>query len=960
VERKNDGTYSNAEISFPAPQSSFSKESSPSKDRSKALLLLLDLLVYLVCAAGIAVSLNLFRLDLFRTLTRITEQPVGTITFKYKAAQRRFVDRVLWDRLRKESPVYNGDFIRTAELSEATITFPGGTVIDLAENSLIQIHEDSRGARIDIDGGGLSVNAAASASELVLASGESLIAVEAGAVVDAGVEGGGFLFRVVEGAAQYTDGGGTGRASAGDAFALGGGSREVRGASALSPRPAARFLNPERGTLPIPFRWNRINLTPEEPVRLEIAGDREFTRVVFREDYAGTTASVDLEAGSWYWRLSPAGGENAGSADAAALSASLSLKIIPAAPPVLITPAEGYRYEFRLKRPSVRFQWTEAAEAASYILEAADNPGMAGPALSREVRGTSLYTSELGPGTWYWRVRPVYPAAYEGVPGAGAPASFRITQSGTLRAPELRNPPDQGLVNVAAGRELYFSWRGEAEARSYTIRISANRDLSSPLVNETVGDNFYGYRTGRNLIGPGNYYWAVLQTDGEGNPSALSPARSFTALEGEVIQRTVFPPEGYTIGMTMLPDLRFTWKTNLTLPARFQISGRADFSRPEIDEAVSGEVFQGRPLPEGIWYWRIHARGPGGTVFETPPKSFTAAPPLPAPALEQPGPDGRVLVQEEEPVVFSWGAAAGAEYYQFKLYYGGENRPVYENNLVEGTSHSIPMDAYADGRYRWTVQGFTPESARSTRRTGLLSEGAFIARKLHPVSLDYPEDGAAVEGLRAYREPGTVRWSSADPVASSRFILSRNRDLSGQAEAVIADPSASVTLPRLREGDYYWTVRAETADGFDISARAARLFRVLPIPPLPAAANRLPRDGTVLTGTELRQNRRIAFSWDAVPGATGYLFTVTQAGRAVIPERLLRETGFALEDLTLLDLGEFVWRVEAVLAEPARERREEEEIIQRGEIGENRFRIAFALPGVPDLPEPGTLYGRED
>jgi hypothetical protein len=284
------------------------------------------------------------------------------------------------------------------------------------------------------------------------------------------------------------------------------------------------------------------------------------------------------------------------------------------------------------------------------------------------------------------------------------------------------------------------------------------------------------------------------------------------------------------------------------------------------------------------------------------------------------------------------------------LYYEADrNNAIYENNLAEETRESLSMDSYPDGIYRWTVRGLAPESSRNTRRTGLLSEGVFSARKLRPVSLDYPGNGAAFEGLRAYREPAALRWSSADPVGTSRFILSARSDFTGPPVALINNPSQRVTLPRLRAGTYYWTVRAETPDGFDVSARAPRRFRVLPISPLPEAANRLP-------GAELRANRRIVFSWDAVAGATGYLFILENVamGKTVIRRGPMTETTLTLEDLTLLDLGTFTWRLEAVLAEPAGE------IIQRGKTGENRFTVDFGLPGTPELRKPGILYGREE
>jgi hypothetical protein len=917
----------------------------------------MDFFIYIFCIGGIVISLNFFRLDLFKTLTRHMEEPVGKITFKYKAAQRRFTDRLLWDRLQRESPVYDGDFIRTAESSEATITFNEGSMIDLEENSLIQIKANSGGALIDINEGVVNANAAVSAG-LVLSSGNSRITVDSGAVISAGVGEGEFLLQVVEGSAFFSGDTGAGTVSAGQIFASGEG--VLAAAAALSPPPAARFLNPNPGKLPIPFRWNRENLAPDTRVRFEIAEDREFTRPLVREELAGDAVTVDLDTGSYFWRISAVDSDGN---PAPHSSKYFSLKVLAAVPPVLISPAADYTYHFRVKNPAVQFQWEETAGAFSYRLEVADNPGLENPVLSQEVLGTSLYSSELGAGRWYWQVQPVFPRNYIGDMGSGSPASFRITQSGGLGSPVLQSPADQGILNISAARgDFYFSWKHEPEAQSYTIRFSQNRDLSDPVITGTVRNNFYVYPAGETGLKPGLYYWGVFQTDRGGNDSALSPARTLIVLEGELLQRTVFPPDGYTIGSTMLPELSFIWKTNLSQQSRLQISARTDFSRPVVDEVVRGETVRGQRLPEGTWYWRILTQDAAGNSFETPPKTFTVVPPLSAPVPEQPARENRVVVQEGKPVVFSWKASPGADYYQFKLYHGeNRSRPVYTNSFVEETSRLVSMDRYGEGNYYWTVQGFIHESIRNTQIAGLVGEGAFTARKVRGVTLRSPPDGAVFEGLAAYRQPETVRWSSAEPLASSRFILSRNRNLTGQDVTVLDGPPTAITLPRLTEGNYYWTIQAKTIDGIDISA-PPRLIRILPLPLLRQASNRTPPDGTVITGETLRQNRKLSFSWEAVPDATGYFFTLLGGeNQEILRAGPLPATVFTLEDLRVLDRGEFVWQVEAVMAEPGQDREENRgTILRRGEIGKNRFILEYAPPGTPDLRKPRVLYGRRE
>jgi hypothetical protein len=151
--------------------------------------------------------------------------------------------------------------------------------------------------------------------------------------------------------------------------------------------------------------------------------------------------------------------------------------------------------------------------------------------------------------------------------------------------------------------------------------------------------------------------------------------------------------------------------------------------------------------------------------------------------------------------------------------------------------------------------------------------------------------------------------------------------------------------------------RTETADS--PTGAPARPGPV-PLPPLPEAINRLPLDGSLISGERLKQNRSLTFSWDAVPEATGYVFTLMAAegNKEILRAGPQQATVFLLEDLSLLDAGPFVWRVEAVVEEGERDGSEKSGgIIRRGQAGENRFTLEIAPPGTPVLLKPGLLYG---
>ena len=119
----------------------------------------------LICLTGAAVNYLLFHNSFFKALSKLDEEPIATITFKYKNAERKFLDRVLWDRLKQESPVYNGDTIHTAENSEATVYFQDGTILELLENTMAQVFLHTSGfCEAQLEKGNASVDLSSSSS----------------------------------------------------------------------------------------------------------------------------------------------------------------------------------------------------------------------------------------------------------------------------------------------------------------------------------------------------------------------------------------------------------------------------------------------------------------------------------------------------------------------------------------------------------------------------------------------------------------------------------------------------------------------------------------------------------------------------------------------------------------------------------------------------------------------------
>jgi hypothetical protein len=375
------------------------------------------------------------------------------------------------------------------------------------------------------------------------------------------------------------------------------------------------------------------------------------------------------------------------------------------------------------------------------------------------------------------------------------------------------------------------------------------------------------------------------------------------------------PPDNYTIATAMLPEFNFTWRSNVSLEKKFQVSAQPDFSPLVIDEPVSSSSFHGCSLTPGDWYWRvvtINARTQQ-VLFEPLGRRFSLIPPFPAPALESPRHGNLVRTNADHPVVFRWRRVAGAKSYHFKLYTAAnQNDPIFVN-FTEDTSQTVPTDTLAEGDYSWTVQAVAPASAVSTRQTGDIGTERFTLQKRFTLTLESPADGTVLPGRTALSQPTVFRWSTSEEVGRSRFVLSRNSNpLQGRPAVERLNPGQTVSLDRLEAGVWYWTVEAQTPEGIRINTGAPRRLQVLPVPTITLES---PAAGTVLPGlTALRQPTIFRWSTDVEIGRSKFVLSRNPnplRGRPAVEVEIPNRGRTVTVPPNRLGEGNWYWTVEA-------------------------------------------------
>jgi hypothetical protein len=484
-----------------------------------------DILIIFLCLLGAAGTLSFFWKEFNQTQVKLNEEPVGMVTYRNRSAHRRFEERVIWDRLREASPVYNGDTIRLADLSDAVITFVDQvTSIDLSENTLVQIFYSGTEARIDLSGGGLVVNSGGTGKVLV-SSGENAVSLSGGS---AGINSDdlGFGLSVTEGEASVN--GTVVESGAVRSFTKDGAADTAPIVAVTSLGSATRILNYGDGA-PVNFSWNSANFGPDTVVVVEVALDRAFKNVVEQRLVQGENSVIILlENGSYWWHAYPSdNGEIRTVTDRFLTSGRIDVaSSVPASP---LEPADGREFSFS-GESKVVLSWTAMEEVSRYLLELADNAAMTNPAVSRQVEGSSFLVKGLAEGGWYWRVTPVFSGRIRGTPVPSAVREFSVARTEVPPVPEPVFPAENAELDIS-GEKITLSWAWDNAAASWKFEAADNPEMKAPLVSETVNANYYSLIPGRLRLVPGsNYYWRVSALSGDGASSAPSPVRAFIAV----------------------------------------------------------------------------------------------------------------------------------------------------------------------------------------------------------------------------------------------------------------------------------------------------------------------------------------------------------------------------------------------------------------------------------------------
>jgi hypothetical protein len=494
------------------------------------------------------------------------------VVLKRRIVQRRFENRILWDNLQKTVPVYSGDFIRTAERSEAAITLIGDdAVTNLGENTIIQIGtvRETGGSRIDFFGGSVSVTAGSGGT--VFASGKNTLVLAAGSVVSAAASedgaAGDFAFRVTEGNAIFTGSAGTAETiRAGEGSAPLGLGAETAVLPEKVEDPVAdigpRLIVPAEGEAfpssreEISFRWaadgddDRIAL-----YLFEVADNPAMEDAVVSMRVSGKRIALPPpDKGRWYWRVTPVYTEPSAAASSviAAFSIGETVPLSGTDPVVQQAARQEAARQAAAREAAAKETARQEAVRQAAVQEAARQEAArqaAAQEAARQEAARQAAVREVAAQEAAWQEAARQAAAQE----TARQAAAREEAAKPLSPPDGLRPENDyvlGPAQLRTSRIIPFSWNPVPGAAAYVFSLYQETGGERQRI-DTVELRTPNYTFNKlSLLERGSFIWTV-QALGKGNDGTVeqgNTAENRFVVDIPELRRYTLPEAGNLYG----------------------------------------------------------------------------------------------------------------------------------------------------------------------------------------------------------------------------------------------------------------------------------------------------------------------------------------------------------------------------------------------------------------------------
>jgi len=482
----------------------------------------------------------------------------------------------------------------------------------------------------------------------------------------------------------------------------------------------------------------------------------------------------------------------------------------------------------------------------------------------------------------------------EGSPLSGTLFIDNVRLIGTptgLRPPYPPEPINPEWHATGVPTSPIMNWFKIDEATSYSLQISENENMSSPVVDESgIADTFFNVS---GLAASTIYYWRINATDGT-TTSGWAPPTIFTTTSGPPSTPTLSTPSNEATGVTTTPELSWEAATHADSYA-LQLSVDGDFSNLTVDEtALTSTSYTSSTLDYNTTYhWRVSATNTSGTSNWSTSFSFRTQeepPAVPVPTL--PANDAEDVAVD---VSLLWNTAERAETYTVQVATSSAFSSIIVNQSgITGTVYSsLSLENGTD--YFWRVR-----SGNSGGNSAWSATMSFTTEFIPPPAPVLLLPAAAAAGVSL---SPALSWETSAGADSYHLQVSASDDFD---DLLVNDSGITATASALssleKETEYFWRVRAKNAGGAGDWSGAISFTTIISAPSQPQLS--APADDAE------SMHLSPTLTWRKMEEAESFtvqLSTASSFATFIVNESGVTDTNYAVSSLE--DGTEYFWRV---------------------------------------------------
>ncbi len=642
--------------------------------------------------------------DFTHTARRSGVKPIGEHIQRTASTERRLSSQVVWDDLDVSDIVYNEDTIRTGAQSGSVIRLKDGTLIKLAENSMIVLVMADEIVQLEMKEGSIEAKRqTGSSGEIQMRVNDRTTTVKDGDISLTRTGESGVEVEVRSGSAVVSSGTETVNVEAGRTAKTEDEKITVHVSPILRLPENQTILNIENEQASVDFSWDSANLE----TRLEISSGTDFRDA--NHPAAGTGGGrVNLSPGQYWWRLQyKSGGTTYEATEARALIVKQIEK------PRLVVPGDGDKINGE-PEASINFLWSNSQEEIGQVEVAAD-AGFQHIVWSASSQTKNLLHS-FPAWDYFWRVKSTAGdiSVYSRV------NRFSIQKPPRDEPPELVRPSMNQIFGFPAQPEgMVLAWSAGRSNNKFELWISTDADFKINPSKIITMESFYS------LASPeeGTYYWKVRNIGGL-EPSEFSQTRRFSLRKYENPELSA-PGAGEAVFLDEIPAQGLPFRWDLPVPnAVFLFTLRSGGSVVK-QERVNGTGLYVRGLGQDDYTWDVELIDASGRSLSKASREFRIFRSPGSPVMAEPAPAQVVDLTDKNELQFSWRKTPDAEFYILKVFKMENNRPVQiasqRTDELSYVHNDLPkLDV---GQFRWSLQAFRTVGGREY--AGPVSTGNF-------------------------------------------------------------------------------------------------------------------------------------------------------------------------------------------------------------------------------------------